>query len=354
MKTQISSSLFTLFLPLLILTSITLQQVGSTSSGLAPGHSNPLSQLTFLRPGESFIVYYNTWPADNDKFYETMGRRYRLIILNTDDVTPPDNIKNDLKKSIAYKKRRIKMLQDQGAMVFAYLSVGEEYVGDNNNKPYEGNKQGPCSSVSTCSKKGVASYYIDDGTGHPAKHLDFNSFYVNAGDLVWRKKMKEKAKGILSLGCNGLFLDTLDTVVNYEWTQEGMIRLLQDINSHTSNIIVNRGIVLLDTKFAGDYRKYSWAIMYEDLFTDWDGNQGVLLSDAALKYNIEHWVPSLMGENVLVVDFANCEQLAKKDNVVTRQIGGITEINAKVNPQWANYIADYDFKEIRYNFKCEK
>ncbi len=358
MKPQISKTLHTLLIPFLLLIFIApphIKMVGANATA-------PLAvdaELKFPGPDDQFIVYYNRWPTIGDEFYKKMGGRYKLIILNTGDLVPPKDIEDKPEAVLAYKKGRITLLREAGAMVFAYQSIGEENLDGNHKDPYPGDGHGPCGcdDPAKCCKSGFASYYIDNGKGKPAIHgaENFVSAYVNAGSPVWRTRMALEAKEKMDLGCDGLFLDTLDTATTkgFEWTQAGMIKLLKELHGITPNIIVNRGIALLETPFADDYKQASWAIMYEDFFTDWKGDKGVLLKKKEQKASVDYWAPLLKGKNVLVVDFANCKQLEKNDEVVTKQMAAVTEVNKKAEPKWPNYIADHDFKEVRYQFRCE-
>jgi endo-alpha-1,4-polygalactosaminidase (GH114 family) len=357
MKPQILRTLHVILLVSLFVECTTPAHIGGPATSSVP--LTPDSELRFLNSEDQFIVYYNTWPND-DGFYKRMGGRYKLIVLNTEDLVPPNDIKDKPDNVRDYKKGRIKMLRDAGAMVFAYQSIGEENVEANGNQGYPGDRRGPCScdDLAKCCQSGFASYYIDDGKGRPIIKVEdeYASAPVNAGNSVWRTKMQQLAKEQMALGCTGLFLDTIDTVTDkrFAWTQAGMIKLLEDLHNVTSNLLVNRGIALLETKFANDYKKLSWAVMYEDFFTEWKEGKGVLLSDAEQKASVEYWAPMLAGKNVLVVDFANCKQLEENAEVVAKQRKAVATVNVKAKPMWPNYIADITFKEVRYKFKCEK
>ncbi|HMG72749.1 MAG TPA: hypothetical protein VK582_04550 [Pyrinomonadaceae bacterium] len=88
--------------------------------------------------------------------------------------------------------------------------------------------------------------------------------------------------------------------------------------------------------------------MFEDFFTDWDDQLGGVPSqswEGNLKY-----VEKLKGKNVLVVDFASCDQLNETNGIGVQQQAKVKEHA----PNWPNYLADHDFVEVRYNFKCEK
>jgi endo-alpha-1,4-polygalactosaminidase (GH114 family) len=324
---------------------------------IATSSVSQTSSLTFPGPNDEFIVYYHNWPTGDDVFYKKMGARYKLIILNTDNLVPPKDIENIPEKVLAYKRLRIKMLHDSGAMVFAYQSIGEENVEANGNQAYPGDKLGPCSceNSATCCKTGFASYYIDDGKGRPVIHLadNYASAAVNAGNPVWRTMMSKVAAEQIALGCTGLFLDTLDTAVDYTWTQAGMMKLLEELYQITPNIIVNRGISLLDTPSAAAYKKYTWAIMFENFFTEWDGKKKEGVKSKYWDGNLS-FIPKLKDKNVLVVDFATCAQLEKKGGVVSQQRDAVRQVNSQNGTKWPNYIGDHNFAKVRYQFKCEK
>lgn len=350
MKPQISKTLHALLIPFLLLTFTAPRQINLAVSNPAwPADS----ELKFPGPDDEFIVYYKSWPND-DAFFKRMGERYKLIILNTDDLVPADDIKNNTDKVLAYKQGRIKMLRDLGAMVFGYLSIGSENLETNSKKPYPGDGKGPCSGADStdCTNKGIASYYIDKkkGKGKPEFRPGKKSAPVNPGNDSWKSKMNEGAKEIMALGCTGLFLDTVDDATDAEWKQAGTMILLKELHDITPNIVVNRGLVLLKTDFADDYRKLTWAIMFEDFFTDWDDKKGGFQSPSwseNLKY-----VPLLKDKNVLVVDFAFCKQLndTDKDKIVAQQKLAVKEHGTN----WPSYLADHDFKEVRYKSQCEK
>lgn len=357
MKPKILKTLHVIVLVSLLVECTTPEHISGPATNSVPPTTD--SELRFLSSEDQFIVYYNDWPID-DGFYKRMGGRYKLIVLNTENLVPPKDIEDKPDQVRDYKKGRIKMLRDAGAMVFAYQSIGEENVQANGNQGYPGDRRGPCScdDLARCCHSGFASYYIDDGTGRPIinREAEYVSAPVNAGNSVWRSKMQQTGKEQMALGCTGLFLDTIDTVTDkrFAWTQAGMIKLLEDLHNITPNLLVNRGIALLETKFASDYKKLSWAVMYEDFFTEWKEGKGVLLSDAEQKASVEYWAPMLAGKNVLVVDFANCKQLEENAEVVAKQAKAVATVNRNAKPMWPNYMADITFKEIRYKFKCEK
>jgi hypothetical protein len=109
---------------------------------------------------------------------------------------------------------------------------------------------GPLSGIPVLGKaspggSGWASYYLDDdsvaidgkGDGIPDRNSTFGGYFVNAGDPSWfqvvDKMTVDGADGVAGLaevlttttgrglGCDGVFLDTIDTVAPNEWTSPG-------------------------------------------------------------------------------------------------------------------------------------
>src|SRR5258708_13699056 len=112
MKPQILRALNAVFVALPLLTFIGPQFVSlaatCTASPVRAG-----SGLKFPGPDDQFIVYYNIWP-DDDEFYKRMGGRYKLIILNTNDLVPPKAIKKKPAKPRSYKQHPTTMLRHPG------------------------------------------------------------------------------------------------------------------------------------------------------------------------------------------------------------------------------------------------
>jgi hypothetical protein len=134
---------------------------------------------------------------------------------------------------------------------------------------------------------GFASFYLDDnsvdrngvGDGIPDRNQVFNAFFVNAGDPNWfpvvdamtldggdgqsglREAMTlDYGRG---LGCDGVFLDTLDTAApnqytdansfnqsEFEWTAPGFSDFVRRVRAaYPSKLIVqNRGLFFLDPR----------------------------------------------------------------------------------------------------------
>lgn len=130
---------------------------------------------------------------------------------------------------------------------------------------------------------GFASFYLDDvsvrndpallGDGIPDRNGNFGGAFVNIGDPAWFETLQEMTfdgpdriagfREVLTtthgrgLGCDGVFLDTIDTVApniwtsassanetKYEWTAPGVIAFIERLREAYPDIIVvqNRGV----------------------------------------------------------------------------------------------------------------
>jgi hypothetical protein len=135
---------------------------------------------------------------------------------------------------------------------------------------------------------GWASYYLDDrsvrasgshvGDGVPDRNPTFGGAYVNAGDPAWFDELQDmrydtadKVAGLREilttdygrgLGCDGVFLDTIDTAApntwssrtKYEWTAPGFAKFIQRLRDHYPDAVIlqNRGVFF----FHPNYEQY--------------------------------------------------------------------------------------------------
>lgn len=144
---------------------------------------------------------------------------------------------------------------------------------------------GPLAGIAVLGKAsaggtGWASYYLDDdslardgkGDGIPDRNASFGGYFVNAGDPKWFQVVDgmtldgaDGAAGFKEvmttttgrgLGCDGVFLDTIDTVApngwtdpsnedftQFEWTAPGMSTFIERVHStYPDNLVLqNRG-----------------------------------------------------------------------------------------------------------------
>lgn len=149
-------------------------------------------------------------------------------------------------------KSEIKELNNAGVYTIAYLSVGEEKglnIGDG---------KGP---------GGFASYYFADGEGKPVQNANWGSYYTNAADPLWHERVIQTAKEIIDKGCDGLFLDTIDTVDRYPETFDGMIELIKKLHETYPEVklVANRGFSVLSA-----IAPYISGVMYESFTSAYD------------------------------------------------------------------------------------
>lgn len=154
-------------------------------------------------------------------------------------------------ESRSLKDEDIKALNDAGVYTIAYITIGED------DSLTRGDGKGP---------GGYASYYFDDG-GKPAQNGNWNSYYVDAGNPLWQDTILEKAKAIIARGCDGLFLDTIDTVDIYPDTIPGMVELIKKLKETFpgKKIVANRGMTIMK-----EFAPYIDGMMLEDVATTYD------------------------------------------------------------------------------------
>ncbi len=200
----------------------------SVSSGAASKSTVPVEKKKAWGDVSSFVCYYGKFNPDMLKF--------DVAILESTNLTAAE----------------IKKVNDAGTYTIGYLTIGED------DQLEKGDGKGP---------GGYASYYFNKD-GMPAKNGDWNSYFVNAGNVNWQNKVIQKAKQILDKGCQGLFLDTIDTAGGeYADTADGMIALIKKLHETYPNakLVANRGLSLISS-----YIPYVSGIMYEDFSSSYD------------------------------------------------------------------------------------
>ena len=137
---------------------------------------------------------------------------------------------------------------------------------------------------------GWRSYYLHDGprndvppggvarledAGRPDYNINFGAFFVNVGDPEWYETLRDMTRDIdglygieemldpAVLGCDGVFLDTIDTMgpnsytnagapvpSEYEWTAAGYPAFLRRLRQDYPDAIVvqNRGLFFFDPR----------------------------------------------------------------------------------------------------------
>ena len=138
-----------------------------------------------------------------------------------------------------HKKEDIQRLKSSGTWVIGYISLGEEDVLS------KGNGKGP---------GGFASYYMDKNKdGKPDRNQNWNSWYADAGNNEWREIIiARKMKTVIQeKACDGVFMDTIDTVDLFPETISGMHGLIHEMKKAYPEVklVANRGFTLLPKIF---------------------------------------------------------------------------------------------------------
>lgn len=268
-------------------------------------HRKDLSKID--RP--AYMIYYGEL---NDDIIED-ARQYDLVVLHPDS----GNI----------TREQVERIQEGGAWVFGYISIGEDqrtngmtpeqmladarFTGDGTGPrvdprvPGADNLDGvPIAEKESPGGNGFASYYLDDNDhdGNPDFNPNFNCAYTNIGDPAWYDVLDgmriDDVDGIAGireilteeygrgLGCDGLFLDTIDTCApnlytgdedanrtRFEWTAPGVAAFMERLKEQYPDkyILQNRGIFFYNYSYphyAYTPRAYVDFLLYESYMLD--------------------------------------------------------------------------------------
>ena len=253
---------------------------------------------------ESYLVNYGSWDATSI----AVAKRHDLVIVHP----TARNLKADLIADLQGGADPADPGDD--VVVLCYVSIGQDdrsfgltdaqaaadprFKGDGTGPRIDPRGPTPAAPVLTgLDPKGLpsnggtgwASYYLDDnsvfrspqhlGDGIPDRSGEFGVFYVNAGDPKWFDVVDgrlidgpDHSTGLRELlthdhgrgyGCDGLFLDTLDTVApnsytnadsaalsKFEWTAAGMSRFVARVRqSYPDRLLLqNRGLFYFDPR----------------------------------------------------------------------------------------------------------
>ncbi|MEZ5326499.1 MAG: hypothetical protein R3F19_15735 [Verrucomicrobiales bacterium] len=247
-----------------------------------------------------YLIYYGDW--DSAKV-ATARDQYAMVVLH-----PGSNVTAADVAAIQAGPDQARATEDD-VLVLGYVSVGED---DRVAAPILGDGIGPrvdprASSDVPLSEvvagkmlgdpspggTGFASYYLDrDKDGQPDTNSTFGAPFVNAGDPAWfdaLKNMEISTSGMAGLdevlattgkglGCDGAFLDTVDTAApdnfgGYEWTAPGMQALIKRIHeTYPDKVLMpNRGIFYFNPNlktYAYSPRPYIRMLLFESYYTD--------------------------------------------------------------------------------------
>lgn len=243
---------------------------------------------------DDFLINYGSW----DDAEIAVARKHQLVVVHP--------------KNGNVTRSQVAAIQGGGALVLAYVSIGEDlrtrglsddqmrgdprFIGDGTGPridprghlPRGGPLEGisPLGSPST-GGSGWASWYLDDnsvdrngaGDGMPDRNARFGACFVNAGDPKWfdvvRLMTLDGRDGVAGfeeamtlsvgrgLGCDGVFLDTIDTCApnaftdasspnqsEFEWTAPGFQDFIRRVRqTYPDKIILqNRGLFFFDPR----------------------------------------------------------------------------------------------------------
>lgn len=253
---------------------------------------------------DSYLANYGTW---NDESI-AIAKRHELVILHPKQ--------GDVTRALVADLQSGRNASDPSddVLVFCYVSVGEDlrstglddaaarqdprFRGDGTGPRIDPRGHlpdgGPLDGVDprgapSSGGSGWASYYLDDnsvdrsatrtGDGVPDRNSIFGGFFVNAGDPAWFPVVDamtldgpDKLAGLREsltldygrgLGCDGVFLDTIDTAApnrytnassvnqgEFEWTAPGFASFIRRIRETYPDrlILQNRGLFFFDPR----------------------------------------------------------------------------------------------------------
>lgn len=251
---------------------------------------------------DTFMIHYDRLtPA-----VVAVAKSYELVIL--------DPFMADLSRAkVADIQRGINPAEPgDDVLVLCYVSIGEDrrtaWYSDSelaNNPLFRGDRSGPRvdprgpagsggslqgidpRGIASPAGTGYASYYLDDndvlrngvGDGRPDRNTWFGGAFVNMGDPLWYEVVNrmtidgpDRLAGLAEalttshgrgIGCDGVFLDTLDTAApnhftdlgsanpsQFEWTAPGAGAFLRRLRADYPDklVVQNRGLFFFDPR----------------------------------------------------------------------------------------------------------
>ena len=304
MYTRINYTLRACFLGAFALASL-----ASSSRAAAP--------LQRFSSRDAYYIYYGTWNASLLSTVQANG--YKLVIVEPRVMTRAQVV--DLQNGTDNVLGNADDIR-----VVGYISLGEDnrpgiYAADGSIAPVPGgtgprvdprgsspaagtlpatlNPDGTASlGNASPGGTGYASFYLDNPPydGKPDFNGEFAGAYINAGDPAWFTVVKAMTYAVdgnsgldeiltttvgLGLGCDGIFIDTMDTCVpnsftpalQFEWTTPGYRQLLQTVRAAYPNKlqVQNRATHFFNPEFeAYDFttRPFIDVVMFESYHAD--------------------------------------------------------------------------------------
>ncbi len=297
-------------------------------------------------PSAPYMIYYG---ALNDEVIE-MAKTYPIVILHPAQANLTREQVANIQKGIDRDDPR------DDVKVFGYISIGEDvrttgktalqmkgdprFIGDGSGPRVDPRGAFPDSNphlkgidvkgAPSPGGTGFASYYLDDNDfdGAPDINKAFNGAFVNAGDPNWYQTLnlmrKDSSDGIhglreilstdygRGLGCDGIFLDTIDTCApnsytdktsfnqsEFEWTAPGATQFVKRLRSEYPDkyIAQNRGLFFFHPnlpQYQYTTRPYVDYVVFESFRMD--SSPSAVFSPLTFADNSNNFAPKIAAE----------------------------------------------------------
>ena len=251
---------------------------------------------------QTYLVYYGGDWSDRQI---NKALEFDLVIVHPGD--QGDNINPKLVSRLKAGKDKKPGTTDD-IIVLAYITIGEDDLIERGPRQVTEETMGPAYRTKDgkikYSANGFRNWYLDqtayvlskDGNkiwgddglpkiteGHdklPDENGKWGSFYAYVKDGEWQRRIKRKmVKSLVINGCDGLFLDTVDTAspwAPYGWTQKDMVDLIVKIRSWFQNkvLVMNRGLFLFE-KYGETLANTVDAVMFESYVSEWNWHDSI-------------------------------------------------------------------------------
>lgn len=223
-------------------------------------------------------------------------------------------------------------------IVIGYVSIGE--LGPERAKELEGKGR----------------WYLDkENNGKPDRNPNWGSYYADPASDTWRTYvLAEIASVITDMGCQGIFMDTLDTIGKYPEATLPMARLIKEIRKSFPGIylVANRGFELVphlsDTIDAVMFESFTLRSAGENVHEVYDRND--------LSWTNEIYAEKLApfmknGGLVLSLDYAESSETEIIDIAWSRSLDyGFLPYISRSDLQTISTIAGNDLPDIRAQY----
>jgi hypothetical protein len=339
----------------------------------------------------SYMVYYGVL---DDETIE-MAKQYDIVIIHP--------------KVGNVTREQVQRIREGNTYVIGYLSIGEDMRTSGltpeqmlSDQRFLGDGTGPrvdprtdttkldgtaLSGIASPAGTGYASYYLDDNDndGTPDMNPNFNCAYVNIGDAAWYEVMDQMRidgtdqlpgiREILTddygrgLGCDGLFLDTIDTcapnsytdesspnITRFEWTAPGVATFMERLKEEYPDkfILQNRGLFFYNPdlpQYAFSPRESIDFLMFESYMLD--ANPAELYNENFYADNKFNYAPKIIAEGgrpdgfeILSLGYAEGpEQFHLKETLIEKSTAGLDVLLADMDQTqnelgFSHYITD--------------